>query len=78
VRLSSTTDLPEYVPKRPEEVPSRETIRQVLNALDDPYRTLAWFVCVIGCRIGEALGLKWGAISFDNRYVWFLSAVYMG
>jgi integrase len=75
---ASDVDLPEYVPRRPEEVPSRETIRQVLNALDDPYQTLAWFVCTTGCRIGEALGLKWGAISFENRYVWFLSAVYMG
>ena len=75
---ASDIDLPEYVPKRPEEVPSRETIRQVLNALDDPYQTLAWFVCTTGCRIGEALGLKWGAVSFENQCVWFLSAVYMG
>lgn len=75
---ASDIDLPSYAPKPPGEVPSRETIRQVLNALDDPYRTLAWFVCVTGCRIGEALGLKWGAVSFDNRCVWFLSAVYMG
>jgi len=71
-------NLPLYVPKLPKEVPTQETICNVLNALDDPYRTLAWFVCVTGCRIGEALGLKWGAISFDNRCVWFLSAVYMG
>lgn len=59
-------------------MPTGETICKVLNALDDPYRTLAWFVWVTGCRIGEALGLKWGVISFDNRRVWFLSAVYMG
>jgi len=75
---ASDIDLPEYVPKRPEEVPSRETIRQVLNTLDVPYQTLAWFVCTTGCRIGEALGLKWGAIRFEHRCVWFLSAVYMG
>ncbi len=75
---TSDIDLPLYVSKPPEEVSTRETICQVLDALDDPYRTLAWFVCMTGCRIGEALGLKWGAISFDNRCVWFLSAVYMG
>ena len=67
-----------YAPKPPEEVPSRETIHQMLNALDEPYQTLAWFVCTTGCRIGEALGLKWAAINFEDRYVWFLSAVYMG
>jgi len=71
-------NLPLYVPKPPKEVPTKETICNVLNALEDPYRTLAGFVCVTGCRIGEALGLKWGAISFDNPCVWFLSAVYMG
>jgi integrase len=71
-------NLPLYVSKPPKEVPTKESICSVLNALEEPYRTLAWFVCVTGCRIGEALGLKWGAISFDNRYVWFLSAVYMG
>ena len=71
-------NLPLYVSKPPKEVPARETICKVLNALDEPYRTLAWFVCVTGCRIGEALGLKWGAISFDNRCVWFFSAVYVG
>ncbi len=74
----SDINLPLYVSKPPEEVPDRETIVRLLNALDEPYRTLAWFVCVTGCRIGEALGLKWGAISFENRYVWFISAIYMG
>ena len=71
-------NLPLYVSKPPKEVPTKETICNVLNALEDPYRTLAWFVCVTGCRIGEALGLKWGAISSYNQYVWFLSAVYVG
>ena len=31
-----------------------------------------------GCRIGEALGLKWGAINFDDKLVWFLTASYAG
>src|SRR5271157_1101239 len=75
---ASDINLPLYVSKPPGEVPDRETIMRMLQALDDPYRTLAWFVCITGCRIGEALGLKWSAISFENRYVWFLSAVYMG
>ena len=33
---------------------------------------------VTGCRIGEALGLKWGAINFDDKLVWFLTASYAG
>ena len=75
---ASDINLPLYVSKPPKEVPTRETIYNILNALEDPYRTLAWFVCVTGCRIGEALGLKWGAIGYDTRCVWFLSAVYRG
>ena len=75
---ASDINLPLYVSKPPKEVPTKETIYKVLNAHDDAYQTLAWLVCVPGCRIGEALGLKWGAIGLDTPCLWSLSAVYMG
>jgi integrase len=70
--------MPQANPRIPTKVPSAEQMQAVLNALEEPYRSLAWFVVVTGCRIGEALGLKWGAINFDDKLVWFLTASYAG
>ena len=70
--------MPQANPRVPRAVPSVDTMQKVLDALEEPYQTLAWFVLVTGCRIGEALGLKWGAINFDDKLVWFLTASYAG
>ena len=70
--------MPQGNPRVPRAVPSVDTMQKVLDALEEPYQTLAWFVLVTGCRIGEALGLKWGAINFDDKLVWFLTASYAG
>ena len=70
--------MPQADPRIPRAVPSAEKMQAVLDSLEEPYRTLAWFVLVTGCRIGEALGLKWGAINFDDKLVWFLTASYAG
>lgn len=70
--------MPQSDPRIPRVVPSVEKMQAVLDTLEEPYQTLAWFVLVTGCRIGEALGLKWGAINFDDKLVWFLTASYAG
>ena len=70
--------MPQADPRVPRAVPSIEKMQAVLDTLEEPYQTLAWFVLVTGCRIGEALGLKWGAINFDDKLVWFLTASYSG
>jgi len=70
--------MPQADPRVPRAVPSIEKMQAVLDTLEEPYQTLAWFVLVTGCRIGEALGLKWGAINFDDKLVWFLTASYAG
>jgi len=70
--------MPQADPRMPRAVPSAAKMQAVLDSLEEPYRTLAWFVLVTGCRIGEALGLKWGAINFDDKLVWFLTASYAG
>jgi len=70
--------MPQADPRVPRAVPSAEKMQAVLDTLEEPYQTLAWFVLVTGCRIGEALGLKWGAINFDDKLVWFLTASYAG
>lgn len=70
--------MPEGDVRIPVEVPSQEKIQELLDTLKEPYRTLAWFVLITGCRIGEALGLKWGAINVEDKLVWFLTASYHG
>ena len=70
--------MPEADARIPVEVPSQEKMQELLDTLKEPYGTLAWFVLVTGCRIGEALGLKWGAINFEDKLVWFLTASYHG
>ncbi len=39
---------------------------------------LTWFLTATACRIGEALGLKWGAVNFEDKRVWFVTARYLG
>jgi integrase len=68
--------MPQADPRVPRAVPNVEKMQAVLDTLEEPYQTLAWFVLVTGCRIGEALGLKWGAVNFDDKLVWFLTASY--
>ena len=70
--------MPEADARIPVEVPSQVKMQELLDTLKEPYATLAWFVLVTGCRIGEALGLKWGAINFEDKLVWFLTASYHG
>jgi len=70
--------MPQAEPRVPRAVPSVDTMQKVLDTLEEPYQSLAWFVLVTGCRIGEALGLKWGAINFEDKLVWFLTASYAG
>jgi len=79
------TDTPVYKikmpvkdPKRKVAIPDAELVQTVVDSLKEPYRTLTWFVATMGCRIGEAFGLKWNAVDFAGKKIWFLEARYMG
>jgi integrase len=39
-----------------------EEIRQLLDQLGEPYRTMAILAACLGLRVGEILGLKWGDV----------------
>jgi len=59
-------------------LPDVDAVQTIVDDLREPYHTLAWFVATVSCRIGEALGLKWGAVDFEGKMVWFLTARYEG
>lgn len=71
-------EMPAKDPKVQVAVPSTERICALLDAIEPEFQMLAWFVATTACRIGEALGLKWGAINFEEKLVWFLTARYLG
>jgi integrase len=71
-------EMPAKDPKVPVAVPSAEQICGLLDAVEPEFQMLTWFVAATACRIGEALGLKWGAINFEDKLVWFLTARYLG
>ena len=70
--------MPPKDPRRKIAIPEPDVVQRVVDSLHEPYCTLIWFVAVMGCRIGEAFGLKWGSIDFIGKKIWFLEARYMG
>ena len=71
-------EMPAKDPRVPIVVPSTKQVCALLDAIEPQFQMLAWFVLATGCRIGEALGLKWGAVDFEENRVWFLTARYIG
>ena len=70
--------MPAKDPKVPVAVPTAGQICGLLDAVEPEFQMLTWFVAATACRIGEALGLKWGAINFEDNLVWFKTARYLG
>ncbi len=71
-------EMPAKDPRVQVAVPSVKQICALLDAVEPEFQMLTWFVAATACRIGEALGLKWGAINFEDKLVWFLTARYLG
>jgi excisionase family DNA binding protein len=58
------------------QLPTRETLKKLLEVLDEPYRTLAFVALVSGCRIGELCARKWKEIDFNNKVIYIRLAIY--
>jgi excisionase family DNA binding protein len=58
------------------QLPTRETLKKLLELLDEPYRTLAFMALVSGCRIGELCALKWKEIDLNNKVIYIRLALY--
>ncbi len=63
---------PKDTPKREVKALSEEEVRQIIRCLDlEPlqWRALIRFLIDSGCRIGEAIGLKWTDVNFSTGEV---------
>ncbi len=58
------------------QLPTRETLKKLLELLREPYRTLAFMALVTGCRIGELCALKWKEIDLNNKVMNIRLALY--
>jgi integrase len=52
-------------------------IFQMMEELEDPYRTLVFVIAVTGLRISEALGLRWNDLDYQGKMI-HLRRVWVG
>lgn len=64
------------VPEKPAIAP--EKIRELIEKLPEPSRSLAALLAFTGLRIGELLALRWGDVDFENRQLRVRQTVYEG
>ncbi|MEO1148075.1 MAG: DUF3596 domain-containing protein, partial [Cyanobacteria bacterium J06638_22] len=62
------------VPPKQKQPFTRDEIRRILAAFESPelqhYRDFAEFLLAVGCRPGEAIGLRWRHLSPDCSSIW--------
>lgn len=68
------TDVKVKVPPKQKQPFTRDEIRRILAAFESPelqhYRDFAEFLLAVGCRPGEAIGLRWRHLSPDCSSIW--------
>ena len=72
------TRLPRRGPVEEKAPIAPELIRQVLSALPEPSRSLAWLLVLSGLRIGELLALRWCDIDLERGCLRVRQTVYEG
>ncbi|GFP21286.1 hypothetical protein HKBW3S06_00512 [Candidatus Hakubella thermalkaliphila] len=53
-------------PKREAEFLKPDEIKLLIDTVDPRHRPLIMFLCLTGCRISEALGLRWSDVDFNS------------
>ncbi len=53
-----------------------QQIRRLLNATEEPYKTLFTVAVLTGCRRGEVLALRWSDIDFEKRLIFIRRSVF--
>lgn len=68
-------ELPAPVKRRPE-TPTDEEFARILKAVEgDRLAPLFMFIAATGCRLGEALGLRWQDVKWDRDEIEFVQTV---
>ncbi|MGB2634190.1 MAG: site-specific integrase [Candidatus Acidiferrum sp.] len=70
--------MPPMQRRRTTVVLTREQLAKLLEALEEPVKTLAITAAMTGLRIGEVLALRWKNLDFENGIVQVRQAVYRG
>ncbi len=72
------TRFPRRGPVKERAVIAPEKIRELLEALPEPSRSLAWLLVLTGLRIGELLALRWRNVDLECGVLRVTQSVYDG
>jgi integrase len=72
------TRFPRRGPVKQRAVIAPEKIRELLDALPEPSRSLAWLLVLTGLRIGELLALRWQNVDLEKGELRVTHTVYDG
>lgn len=72
------TRFPRRGPTKQKAVIAPEKIRELLDALPAPSRSLAWLLVLTGLRIGELLAVRWRNVDLENGVLRVTETVYEG
>ena len=72
------TRFPRRGPAKQRAVIAPEKVRDFLDALPEPSRSVAWLLVLTGLRIGELLAVRWRNVDLEHGTLRVTESVYAG